>query len=68
MAAVNIKEYIMQLNPSPNVRLAIYLITSLAGVLISYLSTTGQIGAEAVSAFSAVVAIVAGLAGYNVQK
>lgn len=58
----------MQLNPSPTVRFAIYAITSLAGILITYLSATGQIGAEAVTAFSAVVAFVAGLAGYNVTK
>ena len=56
------------LNPSPQVRFAVYVLTSIAGIFITYLSATGQIGAEAVTAFSAAVAFVAGLAGYNVSK
>lgn len=56
------------LNPSPQVRFVVYLVTGLASVLISYLSATAKISPDAVTAFSAAVALVAGLAGYNVKK
>jgi disulfide bond formation protein DsbB len=55
-------------NPSPTVRLVIYAITSLAAILVTYLSAVHKIGPEAVTAFGAVVAFVSGLAGYNVSK
>lgn len=58
----------MEVNLPSKVRFGLYILTSLAGILVTYLSATGQIGADAVTAFSAVVALVAGLAGYNVQK
>lgn len=58
----------MELNLPPQVRFALYVITSLAGILVTYLSATGKIGADAVTAFGAVVVFVSGLAGYNVQR
>jgi len=58
----------MELNLPPSVRFVLYVLTSVAGIVITYLSATGKIGAEAVTAFSAVVAFVAGLAGYNVKR
>jgi len=58
----------MELNLPPQVRFVIYVLTSVAGILVTYLSAVGKIGPEAVTAFSAVVAFVAGLAGYNVKR
>lgn len=58
----------MELNLPPQVRFALYVITSLAGILVTYLSATGKIGSEAVTAFGAAAAFVAGLAGYNVKR
>jgi hypothetical protein len=58
----------MELNLPPQVRFVIYVLTSVAGIFVTYLSAVGQIGPEAVTAFSAVVAFVAGLAGYNVKR
>jgi len=55
-------------NPSPTVRLAIYAITSLVGILVTYLSAVHKIGPEAVTAFGTATALVAGLASYNVKK
>lgn len=56
------------LNPSPTVRKVVYVLTGLAGILVTYLSAVHKIGPEAVTAFGAVVAFVSGLAGYNVKK
>ena len=58
----------MQVNLPSSVRFVLYVLTSLAGILVTYLSATGKIGADAVTAFGAVVAFVSGLAGYNVSK
>lgn len=58
----------MELNLPPQVRFVVYVLTSLAGIFVTYLSATGKISADAVTAFSAAVAFVAGLAGYNVKK
>ena len=56
------------LNPSPQVRFIVYVVTGLAGILVSYLSATGKISSDAVTAYGAAVAFVSGLAGYNVTK
>ena len=58
----------MQINLPQKVRYVLYVLTSLAGILVTYLSATHQISADAVTAFSAVVTFVAGLAGYNTQS
>jgi hypothetical protein len=58
----------MEFNLPTNVRFAIYILTSLAGILLTYLSATGQISQDAMTAFSATVIFVAGLAGYNVKR
>lgn len=58
----------MEYNLPPKVRFALYIITSIAGIAVTYLAATNQISGEAVAAFSAVTALVAGLAGANVQK
>jgi len=57
----------MEINLPQKVRFALYVLTSLAGIFVTYLSATGQIGPEAVTAFGAVVTFVAGLAGYNTK-
>lgn len=56
------------MNLPPKVRFAIYVITGLAAILVTYLSAVGTVGKEATIAFNATVVFVAGLAGYNVKK
>jgi hypothetical protein len=53
--------------PRP-VRLTLYVLTSLAGIIVTYLSAVHKIGPEAVTAFGAVTTLVMALAGYNAQK
>ncbi len=58
----------MTLNPPRKVRAAIYIFTTLASLVVAYLSTKGLIGADEVSLWLQLSAATTALAGINTAK
>lgn len=56
----------MKLNPTPKVRLALYLVTLLGTPLVGYLESKGVIGSLEVAFWLAEVTVVSGMAAFNV--
>lgn len=56
------------MNPSPKVRLVIYLTSGILSLVVAYLQAKGYIGELEVSFWAGVVALVNGLSAYNVSK
>jgi len=58
----------MNINPSPKVRLVIYLASGIGALVVAYLQSKGYIGETEVALWAGVVALVNGLSAYNVSK
>ena len=58
----------MKLNPSPKIRVSLYLLTALGTPLVAYLLAKGYIGVLEVTLWSAEVTAVAAMAGFNVTS
>lgn len=58
----------MQLNPSPNIRAILYIVTAITSPVVAYLGTQGTLSEFAVGLYSVVVTAVTGLAFSNVTK
>lgn len=58
----------MSLNPSPKLRLAIYIVFGIGNLVAAYLLKKGEIGVDEVALYNQIGAFVYGLAGINVSK
>lgn len=58
----------MQLNPSPKVRIALYVLTAVGTPLVAYLQAKGLIGVLESALWSAEVTVIATLAAFNVSQ
>lgn len=58
----------MNLNPPSNIRKALYIITGVGGPIVAYLLTKGVIGNVEVALWSAEVAVISGMAAFNVPS
>lgn len=56
------------MNPTPQVRQAVYVVTALSSPVMAYLNQQGVVNEFWFGLFSVVVTAVAGLAAYNVKK
>ena len=56
------------LNPSPKVRVCLYVLTALGTPVMAYLFAKDIIGTLEVSLWSAEVAVVSAMAGFNVSE
>lgn len=56
----------MKLNPSPKVRVLLYILTALGTPVVAYLLSKEVIGTLEVALWSAEVAVVSAMAGLNV--
>ena len=56
------------MNPTPQVRQAVYVVTALSSPIMAYLNQQGVVNEFWFGLFSVVVTAVAGLAAYNVKK
>ena len=56
------------MNPTPQARQAVYVITALSSPIMAYLNQQGVVNEFWFGLFSVVVTAVAGLAAYNVTK
>lgn len=61
------KDNIVQSNLPPKVRLAIYLVTGIGGLVVTYLSVKNYIGDAEVTLWLGLTALVNGLAASNVN-
>lgn len=59
-------ETAMKLNPSPRVRLVIYISVAIANLVCGYFVEKGYIGVSEVMLVNGISAMVAGMAGLNV--
>lgn len=66
MAGNNCKEITMKVNPSPNVRKALYLLTLVGTPVVAYLKAKHVLGDLEMTLWSAEVTVVSGLAALNV--
>jgi hypothetical protein len=57
----------MQFNPSPTVRLALYVLFSIGGLVVAYLVKKDSISTDEVALYTAVTSFVFGLAGINTK-
>jgi hypothetical protein len=55
----------MSINLPPKVRFIIYVLVGVGGIIVTYLSTRGVIGEAELTAWSALSALVGGLAAFN---
>ena len=58
----------MKINPSSQVRLALYILIALGTPVTAYLLSKGYIGELEVSFWSGLVAVISAMAGLNIQK
>lgn len=56
------------MNPTPQARQAVYVVTALSSPIMAYLNQQGVVNEFWFGLFSVVVTAVAGLAAYNVKK
>lgn len=57
----------MTVNLPPNVRFALYLITSIGSLVVTYLVTKDVLGDAEVALWAGFTALVAGMAGFNTR-
>ena len=58
----------MDINPSPRIRQALYVLTAVGTPVVAYLLVKGLIGEAEVALWSAEVTVVSLLAGFNVNR
>lgn len=58
----------MRLNPSPKVRLVLYILTAITTPVVAYAQAKGFIGTLEVTLWSAEVAVVSAMACFNVSQ
>lgn len=58
----------MNLNPPYKVRLALYVIFSIGGFVVAYLTNKGTIGTDEVTLYTTVTGFVFALAGINTKE
>ena len=57
----------MNINPSPRIRLVLYVLIGLVNLVMAYLVTKGKVGVDEVTLVNGISALVAGLAAINVD-
>lgn len=56
------------INPSPNVRFALYILGAVGTAVVGYLAATGRIGEAEVGLWAALAVLLNGLSAANVNK
>lgn len=57
----------MNINPSPRIRQALYIVTAVGTPIVIYLQAKGIIGPTEVALWGAEVTVVSAMAGFNVD-
>ena len=58
----------MNINPSPTIRRALYVLTAVGTPVVAYLQAEGIIGPTEVALWGAEVTVVSAMAGFNVDS